>query len=257
MGAPKMLLAGFVFMSFGFLVDNAPAHAAPSDISFTINDTDPPLMTGPSPLNIAGTYNVGGKTITIAPYGGNAIIEFDEGLDSLRMKNVEITTSTAPIDNVKFSFWRTFASLTTGVATYSVSGNGVFSRSVIGTDPNDWISLRGWVEATLLGSPTVTSPPPNPPNCLKPLTSCATSNPGTWTFNLNSPNGGFKVNHSFNPLPAGSDDLKAAFWIHLQKNTDRLDIGSSPGIRVKFGTASGEGLPCPDEGVTTPEQSEK
>jgi hypothetical protein len=222
---------------------NKPAHAVGGTISFAINGSV--VKTGSTPLPIADTYTVGGETIKIDNYGGSAVIEYSEANDWLRMRNAEITSSTAPIDNVKFSFWRTFDTLRTqGTVTYSVSGSGVFVRSTSPTDPNNWISLRGEVEATVLGSGTpnfLSSPPPYPPNCALILTACATHQPASWTFNLTMPNTGFKVSHAFSSLPAGSDDLKAEFWVHLEKNTDRLDITASPGIRVKWGAPSGEG----------------
>lgn len=230
---------------------NEPAHALGSDIFFAINDTV--LKQGTTPLNIAGTYTVGGETITIAPYGGNPVIEYDEANDWLRMKNVEITSSTAPIDNVKFSFWRTFDSLrSSGTVTYSVSGSGTIARSTSSGDPNDWISLRGYIEGTVIGS-GLTSPPPYPPTCTLKLTACATHQPATWTFNLTTPNAGFKASQSFSSLPSGTDDLKAEFWIHLEKTTDRLDITASPGIRVKYGAPSGEGPSGEGEALSCPE----
>jgi len=211
-----------------------------SNIFFAINDIT--KRQGPSPLNIEGTYTVGAETIKIEAIGGPAVIEFNETDDWLRMKNARITSSTAPIDNVKFSFWRTFATLrTTGSVTYSVSGSGVFRRSIVSTDPIDWVAARGYVEGTVLGSGPPENLPPtplNPPTCNHKLTCCATHLPGSWIFDLTSPNTGFKVSHNFTSLPPGSNDLKAAFWIHLEKNTDRLDITAAPGIRVKFGTPS-------------------
>lgn len=215
-------------------------------IFFAINGTT--VKQGSSPLNIAGTYTVGGETITIAPSGGlQPLIHADDVVDRLWMQNAVITSSTAPIDNVKLSFWMAFASLNTGTVTYSIEGSGNFIRSTNSSDPNDWISARGNVEGTVLGSGTpdnLASPPPNPPTCSKKLTSCATSSPATWAFNVNTPNGGFKVGHNFGSggkasLPAGANDLKAEFWIHLQKTTDKLTITAAPGIRVKFGPPGG------------------
>lgn len=249
----KGLMSVVVILFIIGIFANKSAHvvAAGSEIFFAINGTT--VKHGPSPLDIADTYTVGGETIKIDPYGGSAVIEYSEANDWLRMKNAEITTSTAPIDNVKFSFWRTFDTLrTTGAVTYSVSGSGVFVRSASPTDPNNWISLRGQVEATVLGSIApnyLSSPPPyNPPNCALILTACATHQPASWTFNLTMPNTGFKVSHAFSSLQAGSDDLKAEFWIHLQKNTDRLDITASPGIRVKWGAPGGEGSDGEEDG---------
>jgi hypothetical protein len=252
MKTSELLSAALTTLFIACIVTTTPAHAAGTVASFAINDVV--VKQGTSPLNIEGTYQVTGISITIAPYGGNAIIEYDETNDWLRMRNAEITTSTPPIDNVKFSFWRTFDSLVVGTVTYSVSGSGTFTRSTLSTDPNDWISLRGYVETTVLGSvppDNLTSPPPLPTTCTRKLTACATYMPATWTFNLSQPNGGFKVSHGFGStgiaqLPAGSDDLKAEFWIHLEKNTDRLDITASPGIRVRRGAPGGEGAPeCP------------
>lgn len=246
MNAVKRLVSVVVILFIMGIFANKPAHATASNIFFAINDTI--QKDGPGPLNIEGTYTVNGETITIAPYGGNAIIEYDEAGDWLRMKNVEITSSTAPLDNVKFSFWRTFGSLRVGTVTYSISGSGYFSRSTSAADPINWISARGYVEGTVLGSVSpdnLTSPPPNPPTCTLKLTSCATNLATTWTFNLNIPNGGLKVSHNFGSggtpqLGAASDDLKAEFWIHLEKTTDRLDITAAPGIRIKYGPPGGE-----------------
>jgi hypothetical protein len=247
-----LLSTTFTTLFFACIITTTPAHAAGTIASFAINDVV--VKEGTSPLNIQGSYSVNGVEITIAPYGGNAIIEYNETYDWLRMRNAEITTTTAPIDNVKIGFWRRFDSLVSGTVTYSVSGSGTFSRSTVSSDPHNWISLRGYVETTVLGSPApdyLTSPPPLPITCTQKLTACATHMPATWTFNLNQPNGGFKVSHSFGSpaLATGSDDLKAEFWIHLEKATDRLDITGSPGIRVRRGAPGGEmpGGEGPDE----------
>ena len=242
------LISAFVVLLLCGVIGTMPAHAIASDVYFAINDTVVAQGPGTGGLPIAGTYTVGAITVTIANSGGVAVIEYDESSDWLRMKYARITSSTTPLDNVKFSFWRTFDTLRTGTATYSISGSGFFTRSTSSADPIDWISARGEVEGTVLGSgapDNVTSPPPNPPDCAKKLTACATHSPATWQFGLNMPNGGFKVSHGFGSggkpaLGAGSDDLKAEFWIHLEKITDSLDITGSPGIRIKYGPPGGE-----------------
>jgi hypothetical protein len=248
MKTSKILSSALAALFIAGIVTTTHVHAAGTVVVFAINGIV--QKQGTSPLNIEGTYTVGGETIIIGPFGGNALLEYHETGDWLRMRNASITTSSAPISNVKFSFWRTFDSLNVPVpVTYSVSGSGFFTRSTVATDPKDWISLRGYIETTVLGSPTLSSPPPNPPTCTDALTSCATHQPATWTFNLNVPNGGFKVSHNFtssNPPPPSADELKAEFWIYLHRNSDRLDISASPGIRVKFGPPAGEGDPeCP------------
>lgn len=218
------------------------------NITFAINGIT--KKQGPSPLNIAGTYQVSGETIKIDPVDAThlPLIQADEALDRLWLQNAVISSSSAPIVNVKFSFSSTFASLNVGIATYSVEGSGIFTRSQSAADPKDWISARGFVEATVLGSVSpdnLTSPPPNPPLCTKKLTACATESMNSWIFNLAQPNLGFKVGHNFGSngipqLPAGSNDLKVEFWISLGKPSDKLTITTAPGLRVKFGPPSGE-----------------
>ncbi len=232
------------------------ANAQASDIFFAINDQV--QKQGSTTINLAGTYSVNGITIVIANAGGTAVAEYDETGDWIRLRNAKITTTSAPIDNVKFSIFRTFQSLPTGTVTYAIGGSGTFSRSMSSNDPIDWITARGVVESNVLGG--FSSPPPNPPQCAEKLTDCATNSVATWQFNLTSPNGGFKATTDFGSggigvLPAGADDLRADFWIHLEKNTDSLTITAAPGIRVKVGPPAGDGefpgddpvcaIPCP------------
>lgn len=224
------------------------------DIFFAINGVI--KKQGPSPLNIASPANDydigGGKKIKIVGVDATKppLIQADDATDKLWLQNAVITTPTAPVDNVKFSFWMQFGSLVTAAVTYSVGGSGSFTRSLLATDPIDWISARGTVETTVLGTGNpdqLPQTPPNPPDCAKKLTCCATHSAASWVFSLTKPNLGFKVSHEFGgtsgnpPLAAGANDVKAEFWIHLEKNSDKLTITAAPGIRVKRGAPEDDG----------------
>jgi hypothetical protein len=219
------------------------------NIIFAINGVT--LKQGPGPLSIAsppGDYDIGGgKKIKIVGVDANhpPVITADDASDKLVLQNAVITTPTAPVDNVKFSFSMQFASLVTGAVTYSIGGSGnFFKANPVAGEPKDWIAARGTVEGTVLGTGNpdhLPSPPTTPPTCGERLTRCADHQAVNWVFNLTAPNGGFTVSHDFggasgNPaLQGGANDMKAEFWIHLEKATNRLTISAAPGIRVKFG----------------------
>ena len=221
------------------------------DIYFAINGVV--KKQGTSPLNIASPANDydigGGKKIKIVGVDAtkDPVITADDILDKLWLQNAVITTPTAPIDNVKFSFWIQFANLVTGAVTYSVGGSGSFFKAnPVAGEPQDWISARGTVEGTVLGTGNpdhLPSSPTNPPTCTQKLTRCATHAPVTWSFSL----AGFQVSHAFGgtsgnlALGGGANDMKAEFWIHLEKNTNKLTITAAPGIRVKFGPPQDDG----------------
>lgn len=229
---------------------SALAECAATDTCFTINDINPPLKsTSGTSLDISNggaEYDIGGgKKIKIVPVSTSSTpnfpeVYYDENLDLLGMRNAKITTSTPPVDSVKFKFWRKLNSIQGGAdVNYSISAAGALMHFTSGT-PYDSIQSRGWVDGTiLLGN--LNYPPPTPADCLYVLSKC-TGTGANSSVVFSSAN--YSISQSLNLTPA-TNELRGEFWIHLSDLKDFAQLSQLYGMKVKYGPP-GDITPCPE-----------
>jgi hypothetical protein len=236
---------------FGLVLVNVAIGQAghvPNDtrIHLAINGTEVASVdtngqaTGSMPINGNFSLPGGGPTITIASYttGGTPRIEWNEPEERLWLRDVKITSS-APITDMSFKFWRKFTTSRNGPFTYEARGGGFLKRGGGGAVGAE-IDYRGSVETppgqtnVIIGGlalpPIICPPQPGEANLVKCVTQALPA--PHFTFSWSS-----FYNSQSVALPTGNHRiLTGEFWLTLPTaNTDSLQLSnfSTGGLWVK------------------------